>query len=170
MIGTQKSVGKNSDVDKKYIIHINYELEQFYESAKGLAEITKTSFTKATKEHRPYLELFLLHTRNLYEFFCGSLEKDTNLLKASTYTKAPIDSAYLEETKNPINIFVSHLSKERDFEQIWEVDRILNEVYRCHSSFYSRLKDEFKREFRAPGQYYNHTASSCLDITSTLSL
>lgn len=153
----------------KYVCHINYEFEQFYFASKKLGDISNVSFSSSRKEHIPYLELFLLHTRNLYDFFCGELDENSKSIRSFEYSNCKLASSFLKDEKECINVFVSHLSKQRDTDKIWEIHEIYKEIYRCHSKFCSNLKDEYKGIIKPPEQTCNDYQSiSSLDISSTV--
>lgn len=96
------------------------------------------------------LESFLVHTRNLYGFFC-TIEKQRyqeNDLTAKDYVKdwEKPDFRYLEEVKDQINYRIVHLSKLRNDVPSkldkWSIISIRREIEEAWMEFLQKVPDE----------------------------
>lgn len=93
-----------------------------------------------------YLEVFLLHCRNLIEFF----QPDRDLDPRSTQTRYSAQALGFEHLftkgepivktiKDKINISLSHISKERTSSMKWEIDRIYKQLTAKIEEFRSKI-------------------------------
>ncbi|MFA6436066.1 MAG: hypothetical protein WCW30_02945, partial [Candidatus Gracilibacteria bacterium] len=134
---------------KKYLEeHINYELKMFYCSMLYLRK-----FKESDDEIGKYisLESFLLHGRNLADFFFK--KKKGNYVRAMEYFNEdiwgkikPLKSSKMKNFMIRANNELAHLTIERKSgklkEKEWDVSDIFLEFCKCVKLFFNNLPDQ----------------------------
>ncbi|OGY88906.1 MAG: hypothetical protein A3B30_01020 [Candidatus Komeilibacteria bacterium RIFCSPLOWO2_01_FULL_52_15] len=127
------------------LAEIYYELLMLNSTERQLAKLHfyGKENSDLTLKRRIYTESFLIHARNLIDFFedwkndkdirCS----DFNISKASV--KLPDNN-----TKSEINKYLSHLTKERIKKQspLWEITKIKEELHKYFKYFLSGLPED----------------------------
>jgi len=127
------------DEQKLVLDPLWYELWMFNETSKYLVLLQSQENKK--KENNVYLESFLLHTRNIVHFLED--RKYDSDIKCSDFGIEKVDvNLSPHNTINEINLWLSHITKERIEEKEkpqWEYLTIRKEVNRCFRVFLNRL-------------------------------
>jgi hypothetical protein len=118
-----------------------YELWMFNETSKYFIPHGEETI----KENNVYLESFLLHTRNIIDFL--ESRKYESDIKCSDFGIEKIDvNLPSHNTINEINLWLSHITKERMEEKEkpqWEYLTIRKEVNRCFGIFLNQLPQDY---------------------------
>lgn len=128
--------------DKKLALDpLWYELWMFNETSKYFIS---PEGNETIKEKNVYLESFLLHTRNIVDFLEG--RKYESDIKCSDFGIEKVDvNLPPRNTINEINLWLSHITKERMEEKEkpqWEYLTIRKEVNRCFGIFLNQLSSD----------------------------
>ena len=117
---------------------IAYEIRMLLVGYKVIARTTP-----ATKEHTLALEAFLIHVRNLLEFFGKKTDSDTIQTRHFVDQLPPVDMPYLRSNGKRLHKMLAHPSYSRPrLKKPWQVDDIASELRTAMSAFLDRLEEE----------------------------
>ena len=125
--------------DKTLLEVIKYEFEMLTFSVEKMRTITDQ------KEINIYLEVFLLHARNLICFLEAEGQKDdiliTHFEDIHGESLEPIELGFDKDFKRKINKHCQHLSKERLNKKYgWKIAKIYNKIAAGIKKFYSQIQ------------------------------
>lgn len=106
--------------------HLLYELQYLQVTADELRRATLGS-----KMTSIFIDCFVIHLRNLIEFFCttaGSERADDVIASDFCPTWRPSLSDILKDAKNRANKVLSHLTFDRKSGQVWDTEGLLKEI------------------------------------------
>ena len=133
--------------------HLLYEIEMLEHDASRLMYLLDVQDVIAQQDRSAFLESFLLHVRNLYEFlFSKKGKEDKNALRANDFMEdkpyliPEPDSELKKWAKEMINKRLVHLSQHRlsvkEADSKWKFGILFNQIYQQLLEFYEWVEDE----------------------------
>jgi hypothetical protein len=133
------------------------------------ARLLKSDPFLRSATQRALLESFVIHTRNLIEFFYGKIKKGDEILAEQFVPTWPTvrtkQTALLEDAQNRAHVHIAHLTYKRleviNEDNPWPVSNIAQELSAVYEKFHMHLP-------KGIAESYNlQTASANVAITSS---
>lgn len=141
----------NEEKTEKVAPNIKYEFDMLEWSY-----IKVTNSNKKGNEHNSYIECFLLHVRNLIDFFVEPNHSQSDDVLAQHFFENPsiwIEKemnicSFVQSERSEINKTLAHLTYKRTTQKQWNLVKLHNELQDAKSEFLALLTDKQKKWFK----------------------